>query len=286
MSDNYAMGRYAAAAIRAKAKDTAELRSQLLFGEPVDVLETDQNFARVRCCDDAFEGFVRADQLLTIDERTFRLQRDKPAYCLDLFNTVMGERAGMPITFGARLPEFDGMRLRVGNRHFGFSGQAALAEDLTTNAEILIRFARRWLYVPALRGGRTPMGVDASALVQLLCRLIHVKLPRTAGPMSGHGRVVDFVVQAQAGDLAFFDSRRGEINHVGILLPDSRILHVGDRVRIDAVDHYGIFSRELGRYTHRLRIVKRHLPDSPTQGVLQSKKDRLAGISENQMAIF
>lgn len=281
----YAIGRYTAAAIRDKARHNAIMTSQLLLGEPVTLLEKGKAFSHVRCSDDDFEGYVRTDQLQEVDERTFRLQRDKPAFALDLYSTILGERLGLPITFGARLPEFDGIRLLLGDQRYSYSGQAALAEDLRTEAELLIRFARRWLFVPQLNGGRTPTGIDAGALVQLVTRLINIKLPRTAEAMSNHGRMVDFVVQAQPADLAFFDNRKGQIDHVGLLLPDSRILHVHDRVRIDSVDHYGIFNYELGSYTHRLRIVKRLLPDMDLPGVMVKKRNK-EEVDESQMAIF
>lgn len=285
MSNSYALGRFTAAAIRSHAKAKSEMTSQLLLGEPVTILEAGKTFCRIRCCDDDFEGFVRTDQLIGADERTFRLQRDNPAFALDVWSSIMGEQVGLPVTFGARLPEFDGMRLVHGGQTFHFSGQAALSEDLRTEAELLIRFARRWLYSPGLAGGRTPTGIDPSALIQLVARLINIKLPRTAEAMSHHGRMVDFVIQAQPADLAFFDNRKGQIEHVGILLPDSKILHVGDRVRIDAIDHYGIFNAETGRYSHRLRIVKRLLPDMDLPNVLLKKREK-ALTDENQMAIF
>ena len=281
----YAIGRYTAAAIRDKARPQATMISQLLLGEPVVVVEPDKTFCRVRCSDDDFEGYVRTDQLLEVDERTYRIQRDKPAFALDLYSTILGDRLGLPITFGARLPEFDGLRLLLGGQTYNYSGQAALAEDLRTEADLLIRFARRWLYVPQLTGGRTPTGIDAAGLVQLVARLINVKLPRTAEAMSHHGRMVDFVVQAQPADLAFFDNRRGQIDHVGLLLPGSRVLHVHDRVRIDAVDHYGIFNYELGKYTHRLRIVKRLLADMDLPNVMLQKRKK-EEVDESQMAIF
>lgn len=286
MIETFAIGRFAAAAIRSKPKEDAEMTSQLLFGEPIQVLEPGKVFHRIRCSDDDFEGYVRADQVLEVPERLYRLQKENPAFNLDLFSTVLGEREGLPITFGARLAEFDGIRLTHGGSIYHYSGQAALSEDLRTEAELLIRFARKWLFVPGMKGGRSPVGIESAALVQLIYRLINIKLPRTAVAMSSHGRMVDFMVQAQLGDLAFFDNKRREINHVGILLPDSTILHVNDRVRIDAVDHYGIFNYELKKYTHRLRIVKRLLPDDNLPGILKSKKERLAEFDENQLAIF
>ncbi|TXF90363.1 NlpC/P60 family protein [Neolewinella aurantiaca] len=282
---NFALGRFTAAAIRSHAKAKSEMMSQLLLGEPVTILEPGKTFSRIRCCDDDFEGFVRTDQLLTADERTFRLQRDNPAFALDLWSAILGEQAAVPITFGARLPGFDGMRLLHGQHVFNYSGQAALSEDLRTEADLMIRFARRWLFVPGLAGGRTPTGIDPAALIQLVARLINIKLPRTADAMSNHGRMVDFVIQAQPADLAFFDNRKGHIEHVGLLLPDSKILHVGDRVRIDSVDHYGIFNQETGRYSHRLRIVKRLLPDMDIPNVLMRKQKKVEA-NENQMAIF
>jgi hypothetical protein len=286
MANQYAIGRLTAAAIRTHPKPRAEMTSQLLLGEPVSILAEGKEFCHIRCCDDDFEGYIRTDQLLLVDERTFRLQRDNPAFALDLYSTVMGENAGVPITFGARLTEFDGMRLRHGDHTFHYSGQAALSEDLRTDAELLIRFARRWLFVPHLDGGRTPTGIDAAALIQLVSRLVNIRLPRTAEAMSHHGRMVDFVVQAQLADLAFFDNKKGQIDHVGLLLPDSKILHVNDRVRLDAIDHFGIFNYELGKYTHRLRIVKRLLPDMDSPSVLLKKRRKPEEVDENQILIF
>ena len=285
-SPTYAIGRFAVTTIRRRPRVAAPMTSQLLFGEPVVIIKTDRAFSHVRCCDDAFEGYVRSDHLILVNQETFLRQRDEPAYNLDLYSTVLGEREGVPITFGARLTDFDGLRLRHGDKTFNYSGQAALSADLRTEAELLIRLARKWLYVPGLHAGRTPVGIDAPSLVQLLFRLVNVKLPRVAGAMVAAGRLVDFMVQAQLGDLAFFDNRRGAINHVGILLPDSTILHVYDRVRIDAVDHFGIFNNDLGRYTHRLRIVKRFLPDGERPTKLMTKLQRTQGQTPTQMAIF
>jgi gamma-D-glutamyl-L-lysine dipeptidyl-peptidase len=45
--------------------------------------------------------------------------------------------------------------------------------------------------------------------------------------------------------------------HVGILLSNSRIIHASGRVKVDVIDTQGIYSNELKRYTHKLRIIKR-----------------------------
>lgn len=285
MDNAYAIGRFTAAALRAKKRENAEMISQLLLGEPVRVLDHEGEWARVQCADDGFEGFIRAHQLLPVDELTFLQQKNNPAFCLDLFAPILGDNNGLPVTIGARLPAFDGIHLRLNDRRYTFSGQAVMSRDLTADGNLMLKLARKLLFAPHLTGGRTPTGIDAPGLVQLVARIVDLQLPRTAEAQVGCGRPVDFIVQCQTADLAFFDDKRGNINHVGLLLPDSRIIHVYDRVRIDAIDHYGIFNYELGRYTHRLRIVKRLLPDSDQPSILQEKRPA-ESTDEQQIAMF
>jgi cell wall-associated NlpC family hydrolase len=59
------------------------------------------------------------------------------------------------------------------------------------------------------------------------------------------------------GDLAFFENGEGDIVHVGILLNNEKIIHASGRVKIDSIDEKGIFSKELKRYTHKLKMIRR-----------------------------
>ena len=64
---------------------------------------------------------------------------------------------------------------------------------------------------------------------------------------------------ARPGDLLFFDDEEGAINHVGILLHEGKIIHASGKVRIDKVDHQGIFNVETKKYSHKLRLIKKIL---------------------------
>jgi len=286
MYQQYAIGRFTAAALRAKSRETSELLSQVLFGEPLRILQLGKTWSRVQCAEDGFEGYIRTHHLLPVDELTFLQQKNNPAFALELFSPIFGEHHGMQLTLGSRLPGFDGMHLHLGNRSYTYSGQAVMSQDIQTEPELMLKIARRLLHVPHLTGGRTPVGIDAPGFIQLVSRIVNLNLPRTAEAQVQCGRQVDFIVQSQAGDLAFFDDSRGNINHVGLLLPDSRIIHVYDRVRIDAIDHYGIFNYELRKYTHRLRVVKRLLPTvEHLPNVLQERRETEPE-DEFQMVIF
>ena len=67
------------------------------------------------------------------------------------------------------------------------------------------------------------------------------------------------LAEAEPADLAFFDDPEGNIIHVGILINRHRIIHCSGSVRIDALDHEGIYNESEQKYTHKLRLIKRIL---------------------------
>ena len=86
-------------------------------------------------------------------------------------------------------------------------------------------------------------------------------MPRSIYHQSQEGEILNFVSEASPGDLAFFEDESGKIIHGGIMMDNESIIHAFGRVRIDLIDHYGIFNKELKTYTHRLRFIKRILVD-------------------------
>ena len=282
-----AIGRYTVAPVYAKPRVRSVLRSQVLLGEPLSIHDQVGDFWEVRYDDGREEGYVAVDQVSLVEPDLFRRQTDEPSYALDLFGMLLSDTYGMPVTFGARLPAYDGLQLKHGNRRFLYSGQAVLAGDLTQGADLLLRLGKKWLHVPELHGGRSPTGVGGAELVQLLLSVMGLELPRALSGMSRGGQAVDFVEQCQTGDLAFFDDGKGVLTHVGLLLPGSQVLHVSGRVRVDAIDHFGIFNLEERRYTHRLRIVRRYLPELSTAQPIQLD-DRYSepDVNTQQILIF
>ncbi|MCF0206504.1 MAG: C40 family peptidase, partial [Bacteroidales bacterium] len=69
-----------------------------------------------------------------------------------------------------------------------------------------------------------------------------------------------FMTEAQPGDLAFFDNEEGDIIHVGMIFSQNEIIHASKKVRIDKIDHHGIYNNDLKKYTHKLRVIKKILP--------------------------
>jgi cell wall-associated NlpC family hydrolase len=107
-----------------------------------------------------------------------------------------------------------------------------------------------------LWGGRTTFGIDCSGFTQMVYRMNGIYLPRDASQQAKKGTTLSFLEECQPGDLAFFDNAEGAIVHVGIVMEDYKIIHASGRVRIDTLDHSGIYNEELGRHTHKLRVLK------------------------------
>ena len=280
----YAICPFTVVPIRTSANHKSEMGSQLLFGEVVEVLETKgRQWTKVRCLSDEYIGWSPSSQLRDLSPKEAPRFREQFAYSLDLFHTLMGVDEALPITLGSRLPSFDGMRFSLGTQDFTFSGQAVFPDDIKQGPAFVIKIARKLLNAPFLWGGRTVFGIDSPALVQLAYQIAGYEMPRTSELQVNRGDSIDFVEQAMPGDIAFFENTQGKISHSGILLPDSKIIHVHERVRIDAIDHYGVFNYQEGKYTHRLRLVKRIFkPDESLPPVVAEKKAKVI----NQQALF
>ena len=123
--------------------------------------------------------------------------------------------------------------------------------------ESLVDTAIMYLKAPYLAGGKTPFGIDCSGFTQMVYKINGYSLERTAEGQSKQGEALSFIEESEPGDLAFFDDNEGIIDHVGIILKDNYIIHVNGHVRIDRIDHTGIFNSEEKLYTHQLRVIKK-----------------------------
>lgn len=270
--------------IRMGSTHRSEMGSQLLFGEMAEIMETKgRQWTKIRCLHDDFIGWVPSGQLRDLSPSEAIDYKEHFAYSLDVFHMLMGPDHGVPIPLGAHFPGFDGMRFSLGLDEYTFSGQAVFPEDIKLGAAMVIKIARKFISAPFLWGGRTIFGIDSAALVQLAFNIAGYPLPRTPESQVNRGETVDFVEQANPGDIAFFENNQGKINHSGILLPDGFVIHVHEKVRIDKIDHYGIFNGNEGKYTHRLRVVKRVF--EPEQATKVNKKAK-KGEETQQRVLF
>lgn len=254
---NFAICDLSVIPLRSETSDQSEMISQLLFGEVVEVRERARQWLRVRTFWDSYDGWIDEKQVQPITLKTFRELTATPLHCaLDTAGIAQSKFRSLRLLTGSSLPYFKEGRFRVNEEEFTFNGQVTdpAAADITRQ---IPAFARSFLNTPYLWGGRSVFGIDCSGFTNVVFKLAGIQLRRDAWQQGEQGVLISFIDQARAGDLAFFHNEEGRINHVGIILDDQQIIHASGRVRIDTIDHYGIFNEEQKKYSHQLRLVKR-----------------------------
>lgn len=254
----YHVCRLAVAPLRKEPADSSEIVSQLLFGDRVEVLEKTEKWWLVRNFSDQYEGWMDYKQLEKITESQFS---DQEAYnyvtpC-QLDNTLIAANGtAYYLSPGSTLPYYKDGFCHLGTAQFEVKSTPIIPNKANFKLEVA-KIAKFFENTPYLWGGRTLFGIDCSGFVQTVYKLVGIQINRDASQQAEQGELVDFLASAMPGDLAFFDNEAGKITHVGLMLSNDQIIHSAGKVRIDPIDDQGIYNAELGKYTHKLRIIKR-----------------------------
>lgn len=236
--------------MRSVPDQAAELVTQLLFGEHYKVLESRKNWSRVKTVFDKCEGWIMNSQLTFIPEDEYLAleSSSSPKYVTELISFVEdSNKMVTPILIGSSIPDTSSLPVT-------FDGKTVQGEQLKVK---LVKTALLYLNSPELKGGKSPFGIDSAGFAQMVYKINGYHLLRTAESQSKQGTALSFVEESEAGDLAFFDNTNGEIDHVGIIMENNYVIHVNGKVRIDRIDHTGIFNNDLRTYTHQLRVIKK-----------------------------
>ena len=236
--------------MRKEAAHRSEMVSQLLFGEYAERIAEEGDFLHVRCLTDGYEGWVQKVQLQPV-ENWLAMNRFTSQY----MTRVLLNDTALFLPYGSLLPDGAGP-FRFGRQ------EIQLVEDTWTTVpqdfdpNLLIAAYGPFVNTPYLWGGRSVFGIDCSGFVQQVYKFFGISLLRDAYLQAGQGAAVGSVRESRPGDLAFFRNEKGKITHVGLVLPEGKIVHAAGQVRIDDLDERGIW-REEGVQSHHLHSIRR-----------------------------
>ena len=235
--------------LRTEAADSSEQVTQLLYGEVFKILETRKKWSRIRLAFDKYEGWIDNKQFLFISEEEYtRLNNEDAVLTSDLVDFLtLEDQQLLPICLGSNINACNFL-------NHTFEGKT-ISGTLPKNH--IVETALLYLNSPYLWGGKTPFGIDCSGFTQMVYKLNGYRLLRDASEQSTQGEPLSFIEESEPGDLAFFDNSEGDITHVGIIMKENYIIHAHGKVRIDRLDHTGIFNYERRTHTHKLRVIKR-----------------------------
>ena len=196
--------------------------SELLFGEDFAVYDTDmEGWCWGQCLRDSYVGYVAKDALGPKSHPTHRVTAVRT-----FVYTVANIKAPpiMALSFGSLLachpdeqnhtaanPDF----LRLSN---GFYIWATHAAPLDASAPDFVAIAEQFIGTPYLWGGRSSLGLDCSALVQLSLQASGHLAPRDSD-MQERELGTPINGPFQRGDLVFWKG------HVGIMQSETQLLH-------------------------------------------------------------
>ncbi|NCT40646.1 MAG: C40 family peptidase [Alphaproteobacteria bacterium] len=215
----------------------AEATNELLYGEQVEVIgQDDEEWVQCRSLRDEYEGYVpRGEMDDEITDATHKIAgirgfayteadyKSPPVRSLSFgspLSVFMEENGYALLSQGGWIP-----MQQIRQIH-------AYSPDIAATAE-------KFLGVPYLWGGRTSIGLDCSALVQLCLLEAGIPCPRdTKDQIESVGETIEFgdtiaYGALQRGDLVFFDG------HVGIMMDDKKIINATARkmhVVIESLD--------------------------------------------------
>ena len=245
----YGIAHLSMVSLRETPQHSAQQISQVLYGEFFKVLEVRKKWSKIRVAYDKYEGWIDNNQYQFCTEEQYKeLFKQAPVLSKNLVDFILlPDDQLMPVSQGVQLNALP----ILGHKYEGTSAEGK--QDKSK----LIETALTYLNSPYQWGGKTPFGIDCSGFAQMVYRLNGYAIKRDAYQQATQGEALSFIEESEPGDLAFFDNDEGKITHVGIMMENHYIIHAHGQVRIDRIDHTGIYNAEKRTHTHKLRVIKR-----------------------------
>ncbi|MDD9797932.1 MAG: NlpC/P60 family protein [Alphaproteobacteria bacterium] len=261
--------------LRALPNDEAVLQTQLLYGEPFCIYEEKNGWAWGQAGLDDYVGYLRADYLTPLSQQAQSAPPDHQIATLASFiypKQDIKARPLMALSMGARVKltekterfaYVDRLGWVIASHVRPLNMKQANEPAQKTNEPIAdyMAAAMQFLDSPYLWGGRSHLGLDCSALVQLALMQAGFACPRdTDMQENALGRAV-LSDDLQHDDLQHEYLQRGDLvfwkGHVGLLQSPTQLLHANATYMKTIIEDFTTARKRIAKIQGDISSIRR-----------------------------
>ncbi len=205
------------------------LQTQLLYGEPLHVLDREGEFLLVQATD-GYWGWVPKSSARMMNAKEFHHYRSHPRGAV--VTDIEFESIRIPRGATLALAGNSEGRLQVvlpTGKLFPVAASSIRTEPVQNDRGAdRVRAALDLLQTPYLFGGKSPLGLDCSGLMTNVCERVNLPIARDAWQQAIAGDLTATSwdrTGIEPGDQIFFMDSSGKIYHTGIAISDHHVLH-------------------------------------------------------------
>jgi len=262
LSRKFGIGNAGVSPLYKSASNRSEQVSQIIIGELFDVLEIspDEEWYRIRLHIDGYIGWVNRNPVKLLTQKEVKsYQKSNKVEITKKFVDIHSEPDKKSavlrgVFLGAELPvtnkKKDWIEVRLPDSVKGWMNSKSCRE-VDTRAERskdILKYAEMLYGVPYVWGGRSPFGIDCSAMMQLVYKMCGYRIPRDSNMQAALGiELGKNFNDYKMGDLLFFGNEDGKVTHVAIYTgKDMDFIHASGFVKTNSLN------KKSGRFDERL----------------------------------
>ena len=252
---------YSSALVHKGKSNKTERIYEYLFGEVVTVIEEGSEWMLVHTPFKDVDGWIQAEYITPITDKQYNdycSDVKMRVECSSLFVKKVNSYDTLLVPTSAVLPFYNFMTntFLIADSEYEILSPMYWDPNITDIRTRVYRAAMCYLNAPFVRNRRSVDGIDDVNLIANALSVVSERVPHSIEELASFGTFLSFIEEAQLGDILLFsNSSSGEVSHCGMYLGNGNVLHTSGKVRIDRVDHQGIFNPTLKRYSFQLASI-------------------------------